>query len=192
MARDITMGLVIGGTVEGSRGKAVKQATSQLEHLKQQAVKQRLWQQTIDETQQLQRDFKRLQLAGDDAAVGIQRKIDSNLLTLKKAGIEAHSLEQAYQRLGHTAKGLELQASGHQLISLGLSQGKLVIGDALKLTATVAVPTLLAAINQDLIRDIVIKAGQAGTAEESHISQFIAKTASEVGNARNALAEAVN
>lgn len=192
MARDIAMGLVIGGAVDGSLGKAVKQATSQLENLKQQAAKQRLWQHTIGETRQLQRDFKRLQLAGDNAAVGIQRKLDSNLLTLKKAGIEANSLEQAYQRLGRTAKRLELRASGHQLISQGLSQGKQVIGDALKLTATVAVPTLLAANYQDLIRDIVIKAGKAGTAEESLISQFIAKTASEVGIARNALAEAVN
>lgn len=84
MARDIAMGLVIGGAVDGSLGKAVKQATSQLENLKQQAAKQRLWQHTIGETRQLQRDFKRLQLAGDNAAVGIQRKLDSNLLTLKK------------------------------------------------------------------------------------------------------------
>lgn len=192
MARDIAMGLVIGGAVDGSLGKAVKQAGSQLEALQQQAAKQRLWQQTIGETQQLQRDFQRLKLSGDDAATGIQRQLESNLLTLKKAGIELQSLDHAYQQLGRTAKGLELQASGHQLISQGMAQGKQAIGDALKLTATVAVPTLLSANYQDLIRDIVIKAGQAGTAEEARIGQLIAKTASEVGIARNELAEAVN
>lgn len=108
MKRDIALGIVIGGAVDGSLGRAVTDTQSRITRLKQTAEQQRLWQRTIGETQRLQGEFRKLHLSGGAAADGIRKKIESNLTVLRQAGIEADNLDRAYQRLGRTARGLEL------------------------------------------------------------------------------------
>lgn len=61
-----------------------------------------------------------MHLNGDAAAEGIRKKIEANLTVLRQAGIEADNLDRAYQRLGRTARGLELQASGRDRIGQGV------------------------------------------------------------------------
>ena len=130
MKRDIALGIVIGGAVDGSLGRAVTDTQSRITRLKQTAEQQRLWQRTIGETQRLQGEFRKLHLSGDAAADGIRKKIESNLTVLRQAGIEADNLDRAYQRLGRTARGLELQAVGRERIGQGVAQGREAVGDA--------------------------------------------------------------
>ena len=192
MKRDIALGIVIGGSVDGSLGRAVTDTQSRITRLKQTAEQQRLWQRTIGETQRLQGEFRKLHLSGDAAADGIRKKIESNLTVLRQAGIEADNLDRAYQRLGRTARGLDLQAVGRERIGQGVTQGREAVGDALKLTATVAVPATISANYQAIVRDMAIKAGIAGTARETQIGEQIAQSALASGMGRNELAEAVN
>ena len=192
MKRDIALGIVIGGAVDGSLGRAVTDTQSRITRLKQTAEQQRLWQRTIGETQRLQGEFRKLHLSGDAAADGIRKKIESNLTVLRQAGIEADNLDRAYQRLGRTARGLDLQAVGRERIGQGVTQGREAVGDALKLTATVAVPATISANYQAIVRDMAIKAGIAGTARETQIGEQIAQSTLASGMGRNELAEAVN
>ena len=192
MKRDIALGIVIGGAVDGSLGRALTDTQSRITRLKQTAEQQRLWQRTIGETQRLQGEFRKLHLSGDAAAEGIRKKIESNLTVLRQAGIEADNLDRAYQRLGRTARGLELQANGRERIGHGVAQGREAVGDALKLTATVAVPATISANYQAIVRDMAIKAGIAGTARETQIGEQIAQSALASGMGRNELAQAIN
>ncbi|MDM2732966.1 phage tail tape measure protein [Citrobacter sp. Cy070] len=192
MKRDIALGIVIGGAVDASLGRALSDTQSRITRLKQTAEQQRLWQRTIGETQRLQGEFRKLHLSGDAAAEGIRKKIESNLTVLRQAGIEADNLDRAYQRLGRTARGLELQASGRERIGQGVAQGREAVGDALKLTATVAVPATISANYQAIVRDMAIKAGIAGTAREAQIGEQIAQSALASGMGRNELAQAIN
>ncbi|MBU9576603.1 phage tail tape measure protein [Burkholderia multivorans] len=192
MKRDIALGIVIGGAVDGSLGRALSDTQSRITRLKQTAEQQRLWQRTIGGTQRLQGEFRKLHLSGDAAAEGIRKKIESNLTVLRQAGIEADNLDRAYQRLGRTARGLELQASGRERIGQGVAQGREAVGDALKLTATVAVPATISANYQAIVRDMAIKAGIAGTAREAQIGEQIAQSALATGMGRNELAQAIN
>lgn len=66
------------------------------------------------------------------------------------------------------------------------------MGDALKLTATVAVPATILANYQAIVRDMAIKAGIAGTAREAQIGEQIAQGALANGMGRNELAQAIN
>lgn len=105
---------------------------------------------------------------------------------------EADKLDRAYQRLGRTAQGLELQAASRERIGQGVAQGREAVGDALKLTATIAVPATISANYQAIVRDMAIKAGMAGTAREAQIGEQIAQSALANGMGRNELAQAIN
>src|SRR5260221_358432 len=111
MAKDIALGIVIGGAVSTTFGKAVTEASSRIVGLKKTANDTRLWQRTIGDTIKLQDEFRRLHAAGDSAADGIRRKLDSNLRSLREAGLEVDRLDRSYQRLGRTARGLDLKAA---------------------------------------------------------------------------------
>jgi hypothetical protein len=192
MANDIALGIVIGGAVSATFGKAMTETSSRINSLKKTANDTRLWQRTIGETITLQDEFRRLHRAGDSAADGIRRKIDSNLRSLRDAGVEVDRLERSYQRLGRTARGLDLQAVGHERIAAGREGVRGTIGDAVKFSAAVAVPATVSADYQAIIRDIAIKAGIARTEQEATMGRRIRRDASANGIWRNELADAVN
>ncbi|VWB45528.1 tail length determination protein [Burkholderia pseudomultivorans] len=192
MAKDLALGIVIGGAVSATFGKAITDTSSKIDAMKKRANDSRLWQRQIGETMRLQDEFRRLHLAGDSAADGIRRKLDSNLKSLRDAGIEVDRLDRAYVRLGRTTRGLELKASGYGRLAAGKEAGRGVIGDAVKLTAAVAVPATIAANYQAIIRDIAIKAGIARTQEEAAMGVRIRRDAAANGIGRNELADAVN
>ncbi|MGY4209809.1 hypothetical protein ACVK00_003183 [Burkholderia sp. PvR073] len=192
MAKDLALGIVIGGAVSATFGKAITDTSSKIDAMKKRANDSRLWQRQIGETMRLQDEFRRLHLAGDSAADGIRRKLDGNLKSLRDAGIEVDRLDRAYARLGRTARGLDLKASGHERLAAGQEAGRGVIGDAVKLTAAVAVPATIAANYQAIIRDIAIKAGIARTQEEAAMGSRIRRDAASNGIGRNELADAVN
>ncbi|WP_425127321.1 phage tail tape measure protein [Burkholderia gladioli] len=192
MAKDIALGIVIGGAVSATFGKAITDTTSKIDGMKKRANDARLWQRQIGETVRLQEEFRRLHAAGDSAADGIRRKLDSNLKSLREAGVEVSKLDRAYAQLGRTARGLDLKAAGFERMEAGKEAGRGVIGDAVKLSAAVAVPATIAANYQAIIRDISIKAGIARTQQEAEMGVRIRKDAADNGIGRNELAEAIN
>lgn len=192
MAKDLALGIVIGGAVSATFGKAITDTSSKIEAMKKRANDSRLWQRQIGETMRLQDEFRRLHLAGDSAADGIRRKLDSNLKSLRDAGIEVGRLDRAYAQLGRTARGLDLKVAGRERLAAGQEAGRGVIGDAMKLTAAVAVPATISANYQAIIRDIAIKAGIARTQEEAAMGARIRRDAGANGIGRNELADAVN
>ncbi|MDR6493538.1 phage tail tape-measure protein [Paraburkholderia terricola] len=192
MANDIALGIVIGGAVSATFGRAITETSSRIVSLRKTANETRLWQRTIGETVKLQDEFRRLHAAGDRAADGIRRKIESNLRTLRENGIEVDRLDRAYTRLGRTVRGLELKATGQERIAAGRESGRTAIGDAVKFSAAVAVPATISADYQAIIRDIAIKAGIARTAQEASMGERIRRDARDNGIGRNELADAVN
>ncbi|HEM7803760.1 phage tail tape measure protein [Burkholderia cenocepacia] len=192
MAKDLALGIVIGGAVSATFGKAISDTSSKIDAMKKRANDSRLWQRQIGETMRLQDEFRRLHLAGDSAADGIRRKLDSNLKSLRDAGIEVGRLDRAYAQLGRTARGLDLKVAGRERFAAGQEAGRGVIGDAVKLTAAVAVPATIAANYQAIIRDIALKAGIARTQEEAAMGTRIRRDAGANGIGRNELADAVN
>ncbi|HGO6129726.1 TPA: phage tail tape measure protein, partial [Burkholderia cepacia] len=192
MAKDLALGIVIGGAVSATFGKAITDTSSKIDAMKKRANDSRLWQRQIGETMRLQDEFRRLHLAGDSAADGIRRKLDSNLKSLRDAGIEVGRLDRAYAQLGRTARGLDLKVAGRERLAAGQEAGRGVIGDAVKLTAAVAVPATISANYQAIIRDIAIKAGIARTQEEAAMATRIRRDAGANGIGRNELADAVN
>lgn len=192
MASDIALGIVIGGAVSATFGKAISETSSRIVGLRKTADTTRVWQRTIGDTVKLQDEFRRLHATGDNAAEGIRRKIDTNLRSLREAGIEVDRLDRSYQRLGRTARGLDLQATGHERVGAGREGLRGAVGDAVKFGAAVAVPATISANYQAIIRDIAIKAGIARTEQEASMSGRIRRDASANGISRNELAEAVN
>ncbi|RKF36159.1 phage tail tape measure protein [Paraburkholderia fungorum] len=192
MASDIALGIVIGGAVSATFGRAITETSSRIVGLRKTANETRLWQRTIGETVKLQDEFRRLHAAGDRAADGIRRKIESNLRTLRENGVEVDRLDRAYSRLGRTVRGLELKASGQERIAAGREGARGVIGDAVKFSAAVAVPATISADYQAIIRDIAIKAGIARSAQEASMGERIRRDARDNGIGRNELADAVN
>ncbi|MFL9997361.1 phage tail tape measure protein [Paraburkholderia sediminicola] len=192
MANDIALGIVIGGAVSATFGRAITETSSRIVGLKKTANEARLWQRTIGETRELQGEFRRLHAAGDRAADGIRRRIESNLRTLRENGVEVDKLDRAYTRLGRTVRGLELKASGQERIAAGREGARGAIGDAVKFSAAVAVPATVSADYQAIIRDIAIKAGIARTSQEASMGERIRREARDNGIGRNELAEAVN
>ncbi|WP_421380329.1 phage tail tape measure protein [Paraburkholderia sp. DD10] len=192
MASDIALGIVIGGAVSATFGRAITETSSRIVSLRKTANETRLWQRTIGETVKLQDEFRRLHAAGDRAADGIRRRIESNLRTLRENGIEVDRLERAYTRLGRTVRGLELKAAGQERIAAGREGARGAIGDAVKFSAAVAVPATISADYQAIIRDIAIKAGIARTAQEASMGERIRRDARDNGIGRNELADAVN
>lgn len=190
--KDIALGILIGGAVSSTLGRAVNEVGSKLDTLKKRASEARVWQNTIGETQRLQREFRDLHAAGDRAADKVRSKIERNTRALREAGFEVDRLDRSYQRLGRTARGLELRVRGAEQFSAGRERMRNTMGDTAKLVAAVAVPTAISASYEAIIRDIAIKAGAARTDQERQMSTDIAASAQQSGIGRNVLADAVN
>ncbi|WP_433866959.1 phage tail tape measure protein [Ralstonia wenshanensis] len=190
--KDIALGILIGGAVSSTLGRAVNEVGTKLDALKKRAGEARVWQNTIGETQRLQREFRDLHAAGDKAADAVRRKIERNTRALRDAGFEVDRLDRSYQRLGRTARGLELRARGTALVADGRDRLRNTIGDTGKFVAAAAVPTAISAGYEAIIRDIAIKAGAARTDKEREMSSGIAASAQQSGIGRNVLADAVN
>ncbi|TXD63516.1 phage tail tape measure protein [Ralstonia sp. TCR112] len=190
--KDIALGILIGGAVSSTLGRAVNEVGTKLDALKKRAGEARVWQNTIGETQRLQREFRDLHAAGDRAADKVRVKIERNTRALREAGFEVDRLDRSYQRLGRTARGPELRARGTALVADGRDGLRNTIGDTTKFVAAAAVPTAISAGYEAIIRDIAIKAGAARTDKEREMSSGIAASAQQSGIGRNVLADAVN
>lgn len=189
---NLAVGILIGGAVNATLGRAVADARSKIGSLGAAAGKARGWQSLIADTQRMQREFAALQDKGGKAADELRKKIETNQAALRRQGMDVGNLTKHYQQLGTAAKAYEMKAIGIAKMEKGRAQMGDAVRGAVSVSAAAAGPTMVAAQYQAIVRDIAIKAGVARTDTEKSMSDQIAKTAANTGINRNDLAGAVN
>ncbi|MCE1058549.1 phage tail tape measure protein [Pseudomonas alloputida] len=192
MASRLALSLVIGGAVASSVGAAFKTVENGIQKLEAKGNRAKVLKSTIGETIKLREEWKRAHDSGAAGADKLQRKLDSNLDTLRKQGIEVGRLSREYQRLGREVKSADLQLKGHQQLQAGKASMKSNIGQAVVATGMAAVPTMISANYQAVIRDIAIKADIVNKPEERQLTRTVIDTAQDTGMSRNDVADLVN
>ncbi|MDN7142684.1 phage tail tape measure protein [Pseudomonas sp. JQ170] len=192
MANKLSLGLVIGGVVSSSVGAAFNTVTSGIKKLEQQGNKAKVLKSTIGETIRLREEWKKAHDSGAASAAGLLRKLDGNLESLRKQGVEVGRLNREYQRLGRTAKSADLQIKGRQQIEQGKAGVRSSVGQAVVGVGALGVAGKISADYQAIIRDIAIKAGVANQPKEAAMSRTVIQTAQDTGMARNDVADLVN
>ncbi|MDD1002144.1 phage tail tape measure protein [Pseudomonas sp. TNT2022 ID642] len=192
MANKLALGLVIGGAVSSTVGAAFKDVTGRIKRLEAEGNKARVLQRTIGDTIRLREEWKKAHDTGAAGASKLLNRLNSNLDSLKKQGIEVGKLEKAYRSMGQTANKAELKAKGHQQIDSGVKGMKGAVGAAVVGVGAMAVPTKVSADFGAIVRDIAIKAGIANKPQEQEMSRKIIDTSRDTGMARNDVADVVN
>ncbi|MFP3535331.1 phage tail tape measure protein [Pseudomonas protegens] len=192
MASKLALGLVIGGAVSSTVGAAFKTVEGRIKKLEEQGNKAKVLKNTIGETIRLRDEWRRAHETGAASAAGLLRKLEGNLSSLQKQGIQVNKLRQEYQALGRVARGADLQLKGHQQIQQGKEGLKSSIGQAVAGVGAVAIPTKISADYQAIIRDIAIKADVANKPQEAQLTRTIIQTSQDTGMGRNDVAELVN
>lgn len=186
------LALVIGGAVASSVGAAFKNVEGRISKLEQKGHKAKVLKSTIGETMKLQAEWKRAHDTGAAGADKLLRKLNGNLDSLRKQGVEVGRLSREYQRLAREAKGADLQLKGHQQIDTGRSGLKSNAAAAAVGVGLAAVPTKISADYQAIIRDIAIKADAVNKPEEVQLSRTVIQTAKDTGMGRNDVADLIN
>ncbi|PMZ92729.1 MULTISPECIES: phage tail tape measure protein [unclassified Pseudomonas] len=192
MANKLSLGLVIGGAVSPTVGAAFNEVTGRIKRLEAEGNKARVLQRTIGDTIRLRDEWKKAHDSGAAGASKLLGRLNSNLDSLKKQGVEVGRLDKAYRSLGQTANRAELKAKGYQQIDAGKAGMKSTVGQAVAGVATVGIATKVSADFGAIVRDIAIKAGIANDPKEKQVSQKIIETSRDTGMARNDVADVVN
>ncbi|WP_202982083.1 MULTISPECIES: phage tail tape measure protein [unclassified Pseudomonas] len=192
MASRLALSLVIGGAVASSVGAAFNTVEGRIKKLEDKGNKAKVLKSTIGETIKLRDEWKRAHDVGAAGADKLLRKLDGNLEALRKQGVEVGRLGREYQRLGREAKAADLQMKGHQQLQAGKSSLKSNIGQSVVATGMAAVPTMISANYQAVIRDIAIKADVVNKTEERQLTRTVIDTSQETGMSRNDVADLVN
>ncbi|MEB0223596.1 phage tail tape measure protein [Pseudomonas sp. 10S4] len=192
MANKIALGLVIGGAVSSTVGAAFKDVTKRIKSLEAEGKKTGALQRTIGDTIRLRDEWKKAHDSGAAGASKLLSRLNSNLDSLKKQGVEVGRLGKAYQAMGQAAKKAEFKAKGYQQLDAGKSGMKGAVGAAVVGVGAMAVPTKVSADFGAIVRDIAIKAGIANKPQEQEMSRKIIDTSRDTGMARNDVADVVN
>lgn len=191
MANKLALDLVIGGAVSSTVGTAFKDVEGRIKRLEAQGTKARVLQRTIGDTIRLRDEWKKANDSGAAGASTLLRKLESNLSTLKKQGVEVRNLAKAYQSMGQVARKADLRATGHTQIKEGKDGLGGVLGKAAAATALIAIPTKVSANYQTQIRQMALWAHTAGTDAEKQMADKISEVAAKKGMGQQALARAV-
>ncbi|PBP70545.1 phage tail tape measure protein [Pseudomonas syringae] len=192
MSDSLKLGLVIGGAVSATVGKAFKDVESRIKALDDKGAKARVLQSTIGETIKLREEWRKAHAAGQAGATALLSRLNSNLDSLKAQGVEVGRLSKAYKEMGRTARSAELQAKGRRQMSEGRETVKSSVGQAVVAAGALAIPTKVSADFGAIVRDIAIKAGIANKPQEAEMSRTIITTARDTGMERNQVADVVN
>lgn len=192
MANKLALGLVIGGAVSSTVGAAFKDVTGRIKRLEAEGGKARVLQRAIGDTIRLRDEWKKAHDSGSAGASKLLGRLNSNLDSLKKQGVEVGRLEKSYRAMGQAANKAELKAKGHQQLDAGKSGMAKAVGAAVVGVGALAVPTKVSADFGAIVRDIAIKAGIANKPQEKEMSQKIIATSRDTGMARNDVADVVN
>jgi TP901 family phage tail tape measure protein len=166
--------------------------TGRIKRLEAEGNKARVLQRTIGDTIRLREEWKKAHDTGAAGASKLLNRLNSNLDSLKKQGVEVGRLEKAYRSMGQTANKAELKAKGHQQVDSGVKGMKGAVGAAVVGVGAMAVPTKVSADYGAIVRDIAIKAGIANKPQEQEMSRKIIDTSRDTGMARNDVADVVN
>ncbi|WP_122339625.1 phage tail tape measure protein [Pseudomonas caricapapayae] len=192
MANNLALGLVIGGAVSPTVGTAFNTVENRIKKLEQRGNQAKVLRNTIGEAMRLRDEWKKAHDSGAASATGLLRKLETNLDTLRKQGVQVGKLRQEYQSLDRVARSMDLKVKGHQQIEQGKVGLKSGIGTAVAGVGAMAVPTKISADYQAIIRDIAIKAGVANQPQEAELTTSVIKTSQDTGMARNDVADLVN
>ena len=192
MANKLALGLVIGGAVSSTVGSAFKDVETRVKKLQATGAKARVLQRTIGDTMRLRDEWKKAHESGAAGATTLLNRLNANLDSLRKQGIEVGRLDKAYHALGRTANSAELKAKGHNQLSEGRAGLKSTLGKAAIGVAAMAVPTKISADYQAQIRQMSIWAHTAGTDAEQQMADKITHVAKRKGMSQKALASAVS
>lgn len=192
MSKGIALGVVIGGSVASSFGRAIGETTRGMDGLRARAEKTRGLHRLVGETIELRREMVRTVQQGGSGLKRLEDLHARNIARLKEHGVSVGRLEKEYGRLARATRNAEMMQAGRAQIGEGLAQGRQAVQIGGAVTAAAAAPTMVAANYQAIIRDIAIKGGIARTGEETELADSIRRDASANGMDRNALAEAVN
>jgi TP901 family phage tail tape measure protein len=192
MANKIALGLVIGGAVSSTVGAAFKDVTGRIKRLEVEGNKARVLQRTIGDTIRLRDEWKKAHDSGAAGASKLLGRLNSNLDSLKKQGVEVGRLDKAYRSLGQAAKKAEFKAKGYQQLDAGKAGMKGAVGAAVVGVGALVVPTKVSADFGAIVRDIAIKAGIANKPQEQEMLRKIIDTSRDTGMARNDVADVVN
>ena len=192
MSKELALGLVIGGAVNASVGKAFGDIEGRIKRLDSVAGKAKVLQSVIGETRRLQDEWRKAHTMGAASAEGLRRKLEANLDALKRQGVEVGNLGRAYEKMGRAVRVAELKTKGQQQIQQG-GEGLRSVGKGVAAgVAAMVIPTKVSADFGAIIRDIAIKAGVANKPQEAQMSKTIIDTSRDTGMARNDVAEVVN
>jgi TP901 family phage tail tape measure protein len=191
MANKLALGLVIGGAVSSTVGTAFKDVQGRIKQLEAQGAKARVLQRTIGDTIRLREEWKKANDSGAAGASTLLRKLESNLSTLKKQGVEVRNLAKAYQSMEQVARKADLKATGYSQIKEGKEGLTGTLGKAAAATALIAIPTKVSANYQTQIRQMALWAHTAGTDAEQQMADKISEVAAKKGMGQQALARAV-
>ncbi|WP_122582052.1 phage tail tape measure protein [Pseudomonas viridiflava] len=192
MANNLALGLVIGGAVSPTVGAAFNTVENRIKKLEQRGNQAKVLRNTIGETMRLRDEWKKAHDSGAASASGLLRKLEGNLDTLRKQGVQVGKLRQEYQSLDRVARSMDLKVKGHHQIDEGKAKLRSGIGTAVAGVGALAVPTKISADYQAIIRDIAIKAGVANKPQEAELTTSVIKTSADTGMARNEVADLVN
>lgn len=113
------------------------------------------------------------------AASPLRQSLDANIRKLKDMGVHVGDLDRAMRKLQQTEKAMQWKTAGRESLQsgvrLGMTAGAGVVG-------ATAIPTKISGDFQAEIRDIAIKAGIAGKADEGKMADAIMALA--VGDSR--------
>lgn len=191
MANKLALGLVIGGAVSSTVGTAFKDVQGRIKQLEAQGTKARVLQRTIGDTIRLREEWKKANDSGAAGASTLLRKLETNLSTLKKQGVEVRNLAKAYQSMEQVARKADLKATGYSQVKDGKEGLTGTLGKAAAATALIAIPTKVSANYQTQIRQMALWAHTAGTDAEQKMADKISEVAAKKGMGQQALARAV-
>lgn len=191
MANKLALGLVIGGAVSSTVGTAFKDVQGRIKQLEAQGTKARVLQRTIGDTIRLREEWKKANDSGAAGASTLLRKLESNLNTLKKQGVEVRNLAKAYQSMEQVARKADLKATGYSQVKQGKDGLGGMMGKAVAATALIAIPTKVSANYQTQVRQMALWAHTAGTNAEQQMADKISEVAAKKGMGQQALARAV-
>ncbi len=192
MASKLAVDLVIGGAVDSSVGAAFSTLGAGIKKLEDKGNKAKVLKSTIGETMRLREEWKKAHDSGAASAAGLLRRLESNLDSLRKQGVQVGNLRKEYQQLQRVAKGTDLQIKGHQQVERGKAGLKSSMGQAVVGVGALGVAGKVSADYQAIIRDIAIKSNVANQPQEAEMSRTVIQTAQDTGMARNDVADLVN
>lgn len=172
------------GAVFGAMGERAKQ----LEQISKQAT---VLKSSIREAIRLQSEWKKAHDRGSDAAGFMLKRLEANLSSLRNQGVQVRNLGKEYKALTREAKAIDLRARGYQQIAQVKPQLKSGIDQGTGVVRALAIPTMISADFQAIIRNTALKAGVANTPQEAQMARTVVQTSQATGMARNDVANLV-